>query len=445
VVESERSSLTFRWRSLAPILVIQAYLWFTVAVFAWGPWNWRVEEPWKIYTFLTLAHLALFLGYLLGIRKEVHAYAGRLSASSLINIGVWVSILIFIPTNLFRTGTILPQVAEGLLNPGAAYDASFYLRSGAGRSPIAEYLRFFLGPLLTLPVPLGIYFWKELSRAQRIGVIFVSLSTVTMFIAMGTNKAIADTVIILPWLIAAGAAGKRFKITRRLLVSWTCALAIGLTSFFLFFSAGSISRGEGAGFAVSGVFPHVDVVADMNHPLVANTSPESRVGILGLSFYLTSGYQALAMSLEEPWVPCYGVGNSFFLSRQAERVLDRNDLTNRSYPARLETRGWDSLVLWSSIYPWLASDLTFPGTIVAVFWIGWLFARVWRDVIDAGNPIAVSLLSQVVIMLFYFPANNQVMQFGEGLSAFVVTLALWSWTQAKTESGPALAGRPKDV
>ncbi len=430
VVESTRPVLSLSWRHLAPIGIVQAYLWLTVAVFAWGPWVWRVENPWKVYTFLTLAHLALGFGYFHGIREEVRIYHGRFSAGSLVSMGIWASLLIFIPTNLFRTGTIFPQVAQGLLDPGAAYDTSFYLRSGAGRSPFAEYLRFILGPLLALPIPLGIYYWKGLSWAQRVGIMFVCLSTVAMFIAMGTNKAIADMVIITPWLIGAGAAAKRFKISKRFLVSWACILGVGLTSFFLFFSAGSISRGEGAGFAVSGAMPHVDVKADMDHPLLVHASPETRVGILGLSMYLTCGYQALAMSLEEPWVPCYGVGNSYFLQRQAERILDRNDLASRTYPARLEAHGWDSLVLWSSIYPWLASDLSFPGTILAVYWIGWLFAVLWRDVVDAGNPIAVSLLAQVLIMIFYFPANNQIMQFGEGLSAFVVTLAVWYWTRS---------------
>ncbi|MBK9797955.1 MAG: hypothetical protein IPP58_16025 [Holophagaceae bacterium] len=411
--------------------IIQVYLWFTVAVFAWGPWDWNNPHPWKIYTFLTLAHVALLLGYLQGLRQTVVPYSGALSSKALVNVGIWVSVLVFIPTNLFRTGTMLPQVAQGLLNPGAAYDTSYLLRTSADQAPLAEYLRFLLGPLLALAVPLGIYYWKELSRVQQAGVVFVVLSTVAMFISMGTNKAIADTVIIVPWLIAAGAAGKRFNLSKRLLFVWVCILGIGVSSFFLFFRAGSISRGEGAGFAVSGVFSHIDVKADMDHPLVANASLETRVGILGLSFYLTGGYQALAMSLEEPWVPCYGIGNSFFLQRQVERILDRDDLASRTYPARIEARGWDSVGLWSSIYPWLASDVSFPGTLLVVFWIGGLFARLWRDVIDGGNPIAVSLFSQVVIMLFYFPANNQVLQFGEGLSAFVVTLAVWHWTRSQ--------------
>ena len=115
MAERARPSSLFGWRYLTPMLIIQAYLWFTVAVFAWGPWDWHVEHPWKIYSFLTLAHLALFLGYLRGLRHHVGGYFGRFKPSDLINLGIWVSVLIFIPTNLFRTGTIFPQVAQGLL------------------------------------------------------------------------------------------------------------------------------------------------------------------------------------------------------------------------------------------------------------------------------------------------------------------------------------------
>ena len=149
----EQPNSPLGWRDLTPIVVIQVYLWFTVAVFAWGPWNWHCEHPWKIFSFLTLAHLALLLGYMRGLRHTIDRYEGRFKSKELINIGIWVSVLIFVPTNLFRTGTILPQVAQGILNPGAAYDASMYLRTGVGRAPVAEYIRLFLGPLLALPVP----------------------------------------------------------------------------------------------------------------------------------------------------------------------------------------------------------------------------------------------------------------------------------------------------
>ena len=100
-----------------------------------------------------------------------------------------------------------------------------------------------------------------------------------------------------------------------------------------------------------------------------------------------------------------------------------------SYPSRIESDGWDALGRWSSIYPWIASDVSFPGTIVVVFLIGRLFAIAWFDALSARNPFAFGMVGQFVTMLFYFPANNQTSQFGEGFTAFWVILIVWLLTR----------------
>src|SRR6202035_2760114 len=128
------------------------------------------------------------------------------------------------------------------------------------------------------------------------------------------------------------------------------------------------------------------------------------VGVWGLTHYLSSGYYAVYLSLKSPFVPCYGVGNSIFLVRQAARISGDQSILNRPYPMRVEKYGWDSYGLWSSIYPWLASDVSFPGAILVVFLIGRLFAMSWLDTIGGTNPLAVVVFAHFIIMLFYFPA-----------------------------------------
>ena len=80
---------------------------------------------------------------------------------------------------------------------------------------------------------------------------------------------------------------------------------------------------------------------------------------------------------------------------------------------------------WATVYPWIASDVTFPGTVVVVALIGWMTARVWVDVLGGRNPYAVALLGQFLLMLYYFPAHNKNMQSGEGVAAFAVLLGAW--------------------
>ena len=66
---------------------------------------------------------------------------------------------------------------------------------------------------------------------------------------------------------------------------------------------------------------------------------------------------------------------------------------------------------------------------MTVFLIGLGFALCWLDTLRGENPFAVVLFSQFLIMLFYFPANNQLLQSGEGCVAFWVTLLLGSRTR----------------
>jgi hypothetical protein len=163
-----------------------------------------------------------------------------------------------------------------------------------------------------------------------------------------------------------------------------------------------------------------------------------RTGTVGLAFYVTHGYYGLYLSLDKPFVPMFGVGHSLFLTQQAIRITGNEQIGRSSYPKRIEEDGWDALGLWSSVYPWIASDLSFPGTIALVFVIGRLFALAWFDALSGSNPFAYGMLAQFLIMLFYFPANNQTSQFGEGFTAFWAILIVWLITRSR--SIPLLSG-----
>ncbi len=67
------------------------------------------------------------------------------------------------------------------------------MNEGAG-FPIVEYLRILLGPILGMVLPLTVFYWETLSTKLRLLGIAGILGTVALFLAMGTNKAIADTV-----------------------------------------------------------------------------------------------------------------------------------------------------------------------------------------------------------------------------------------------------------
>ena len=57
------------------------------------------------------------------------------------------------------------------------------------------------------------------------------------------------------------------------------------------------------------------------------------------------------------------------------------------------------------------------------------------DTLQGANPFAVAMFAQFVIMLFYFNANNQCLQAGEGFAAFSILLILWLKTRRRLDNG----------
>jgi hypothetical protein len=180
-------------------------------------------------------------------------------------------------------------------------------------------------------------------------------------------------------------------------------------------------------YARTGLMPGIEARVTSASPMpngaVASRSA-ARTALDGLAAYLTQGYYAVYLSLDEPFVPCYGFGNSVFLQRQLARLTGNNGILDCPYPVRIEKRGWKASVYWASIYPWIASDLTFPGTVLMIGLIGWLAGRVWLDCLGA-NPFAVALLGQVLVLLYYIPAHNKVMHSGEGVFSFWLLAGVW--------------------
>lgn len=411
-----------------PIALAISYLAATIALYAFGPWPFPVSNPLRFYGFLVAANLALLIGFLLGTRHAVQhprVCANRWSPELIVRIGAIVTLILLVPTWLLRVGFDPPDFYDVIASPGEAYQRSQEAR--ASGTPTVEYLRMLAAPFTVAVAPLLIAYWHGIRRATRVLGILALGSTITLFVFMGTNKAIADLLMVIPIALVIGHVSGSTRLPRRAMVAGAGLLLIGFVAFGSFFAAGQATRQGSASFF--GYFSVLDVTADRNHPLVEPLPPLGQVGVLGLTLYTTTGYVALDLALREPFVPCYGVGNSFFLSRQAARLTGESYFESCSYPARIEVKyGWNNRGLWSSAYTWFASDLTFSGTIVLMAVIGFTFGLSWVEALRGVTPYAVVTAALLALMIVYLPGNNQMMQHGESLAGFVGCLALWRWS-----------------
>lgn len=419
------------WARLAPGVFFLAYLVGTVLLFYFGPWIYALgPHQGRLVLFLTAVHVAFAIGYLLGIRGAPQDSRLATRVGTLVLICVAVDLLLLFPTSKLSTGAWIPHPFTALRHLGDAYTRSLLLREQT--TPYANYARILASPLLAAALPLGVFYWRQLGPATRILFVASVAGTLALYAAMGANAGIAHWAGLFPWFVVAGHLSGAQSLSRRVWVTLGVLQLVTIVAFTAFFGATMIQRA--GSFATYGALPAISARAKSfsQNPELARPRSDVRIAAEGLASYLTQGYYAVYLSLEEPWVPTYGVGNSVFLTRQVARLTGDATWLKRAYPERLASKGWDPYGLWATIYPWIASDVTFPGTVVVVFLIGFVLARAWIDVLGGRNPFAVAFLGQMLIVLYYFPAHNKVMHSGEGVVAFLVLGGAWLISRRRT-------------
>lgn len=433
-----------------PIIVFEIYLNLSLFLFAFGPWPWPVTNPYELYGFLISAHLLLFLGYASGLRSAWIAPSVQLGTKvNWLWLSLGVSLLFLIPTSYSRSGAILPNVVAGLLSPGEAYQNAVERSFEGGSQVVIEYVRILLAPLLAFAYPYTVSTWGRRKRFEKYACVVIVLFVVAIYISIGTNKAIVDTVLLLPWLLLIGILSGNIILTRRQIHLLAILALACFFLAFLFFGYGQMNR---AGAVASGrtFGPPINIDASQDNWLTVFLPESFQIYVESLVRYLCQGYYALSRCLLLDFDTTYGFGNSLFLGKNAESLFRLPNLQWMTYPGKLElAEGWGMLTLWHSIYPWIASDVGFPGTLAVMFLIGRFFAKSWVYSIRYSDPLSILLCSYLLIMILYIPANNQIMQNGESSIGFILTFSAWfllnsnfgfrKWSFPAVNSSPASA------
>ena len=147
-------------------------------------------------------------------------------------------------------------------------------------------------------------------------------------------------------------------------------------------------------------------------------------GIEELMFYIAHGYVGLSFCLQLPFKPTWGQTTfrglaTFFLPK-----LGIQSNFSSSYLVRSEMQnGWKSLQVWSTIFPWLASDFTFILVPFIMFITGVFMKKVWIHAREDENPFAFVMMGQMIIFCFMIPANNQLFHtFGNAMGTILLFL-----------------------
>ena len=420
-----------RWYVL--IFLVQVYLWGTFLLFWLGPYVKDAQGLGLLCVFVTAAHLALLLGYRFGLSRQrdlTKVVSWPPISDALIRTIIVISAIHHI---LFGAALLkefgysdLGSLVRTIMNPGEAYFAKFQVYEDQlareGRPNVLLQVLTLTYVVSYFLIPCAVVYWRRLSFwVQCLAIAGVGMYGV-YFAFVGTQKGLGDIII----LALSGYLVRRYRGLPGPKPSWSSsrrlrwAIALSFIAFFLYMSQNQLDRlrqwdGEDrARYAAEGSLIHSLLGEELGF----------RVSLV--ISYPTHGYCGLSHSLQMPFVWTYGLSTSRSLASYLTQYCGVPDEFDRTYLARAEAEtGWPALMYWSTIYPWLASDVTFPGTLVLMFLLGWLAAKAWYEALR-GDLISLIVVSQFVMCILYIPANNQLLQSRTGFCGTIALALLYA-------------------
>jgi hypothetical protein len=423
------------YRNWFPIVLVEAYLIFTLLLFAFGPVEYFVEDQLLFWGCIFVYHLSFISGYSFGISQR--SFVIRIKSKPLVSVGMlyWILVISAIVAffighkNITMSDSLLPDeilknLLLGLENNQEVYANKISRVAEYSGDKILNMVYLLFGYSRIILVSFLVYKWGCFGFFKKSLILFVSVLPVVSGISVGTNKPFFDFAFIFGISLALYFIGNYFKEGKFKLRSRMFFILISVFSLFgaiVYFGFAMQSRGGSADYIV-GTSPLGHIRLNDSYLPVDDLSIVASTWVW-LSSYLVQGYYGFSQALLVDFSWTYGVGNSQFLSRQVEWMVGVNPLDG-SFPHKISPV-WDENAQWHSWYSHLASDLHFLGVAIFLALFGYYFARVWRSFCNSTNIYSAYLLPLFGVAFIFTPANNQVFGFIETLSAFLFLSILW--------------------
>ena len=407
-----------------PLWFSMLVMWLTLFIYVAGPVRWIDKWDWaEAVTILLLAlyFVAFAAGYLLRSRKLVKKepisidLTEHFNWKKFLSISIWINLFLTVSNAQIYSSTsdiisLFLQAIKGVFSP----DTVYYGKDASSRmGNVVVWLTFFYSPAMYITWFLSVFKFKSLEKRERIVVVFTFAVELARWLSVGTNKGLFDIVLLFVTFFLVlcmhylGRSDCKTEENRAFIKRITVIVLVAIILFFAFFGMALSARVNGqyneANYAS---FPY-------------NLIPKGlRFLIDKVDHYLVHGYNNMEKIIENcefKWT--FGLGNSRF-SMQIVNILFDVDLTGRTYPYQLKEFGVDPLVSWHSAYSWFASDITFAGVIVLMFFAGFYLCGIAHDVIHKKDPVAMALLYLMVLMVVNASCTNYVLAYTNGFAGF---------------------------
>lgn len=406
-----------------PLKLILGFLIFTEILFFVGPLDYIIPSRNSLFIYLIIVNVACFLGYRRGVRTyhfPKYLIINK-NHNKFISYCIIISFILlpFRIISLWGTHSISPieiinHIQNAFQNPGDVYSDKLDLVSG-----FPTYLCIIMSPVVYLTIPLCIFYYSRLQKIWKILALLLIIWEFLLPIGQGVRKGILDISMIIFFIYIA--KKPHILLNVKLLRKYKLYIFTFCISFILYFIYSNLSRygiDDAAVLIEGGTY-------NLKESYSYNINPVILSVICSIESYLCQGYYALGNALYSDFTYTFGFGSSWFGINFMNRL--GIDLLPYTYIGKLEKIGIDPAINWHSIYTWLASDFTFIGVPIFIYFMGYLFSVSWLDTLIERSKYAPAMFILYAIMFFYSFANNQV--FSLSFIAFVVISILWLRTR----------------
>lgn len=411
-----------------PIFGIVGYVLSGVLISFFGPLQYVGYDKWSVGLYI-VGFLVLFtLGFNIGITSALR-FRPRFSVARRNEFLTKIFLVCCYISVVFLSLEFVQLVLTKGLNFSIAKSGQAYfdLYDDYVRNTGSYSLEFILGsvfaPCLFITTVWGVFYFRNLSFRERLMVIFCIAATVIVHtLGEGKQKQFGDLVVyFLTILLVKQASADKLKLKALLKLS---VLGIGAVYVFLVILG---HRYETIGISLS-------ILDDKLHPLIYLKNDSLLISLLGdvaafpmvmFSGYLGQGYYGLSLSMNQDFTWTAFAGSSYSVSVIVSRLFSLPFMVEQSYPYLVGAdSGWAE-TKWHTVFAWMASDFTFPGTLILFFFVAIVYARAWREAISTQNPFAILLFSLLNVGIVYIPANNQLMHTPGALWTLILVFFLY--------------------
>lgn len=420
-----------------PFWLTVGYVGITFLISIFGPIIYlRYQyKYWLVFLYLLAVFVFMGFGYYIGCHSRDRLKNRVYSASNINDEYAWkkTKSLISISIVVTLVSLILELfylVASGAFHFGMSNIGSVYFQDIDGSSGIMIF-RFATDFFRVVNCTLGFYFFRKLSRPNK----YLITGNVLLILSLalfgyGQQKSIGDLVIYIVVAIFV----QRARMGKKLSGKTKLFLVVGFIAILFILAYIQSERYSIIGVTASNYASRStgEVTYDTDSFLFTLFGDKMGFGLaVILGAYLSNGYYGLSLCLQMPFKWTFGVGSSRALTSLLEKV-GVNTIQDATYLGRLsEVFGRNGLASWNTIFPWLASDMTFIGVLVYFFFVGYVFAKAWKEVLQHNNAISYMMFSILVIMMFYIQANNQIFHsYGSFVSSWCI-IVLWLFMRKK--------------